>query len=245
MTLMSPESINLMLQIAGGAAAAAASLWGFLRWIWPQISSLWCRVRDRMEARALIQLGMAKLPEALERLRHMDLIQSQLTLITRQVMPNGGSSLSDALARVEKNITALQEQAELRSVQITTIGKQVAMVGMTMKATIEANASMATFDVSDRGLMTEANKTLLRWTGMQLIDVKNWGWVNFVHPIDRVRVRGEWNQAVADVRALKVKFAMLDESGTSFDVELTMTPIPEGASPCDKFVGVIYRTSPG
>jgi len=241
---MSPENINLAMSIAGGVATVGASFWAFMKWLWPSVVRLYHRFWVYVDQKQAIQAGLAQLPTALAKLSQMDNIQTQLTLITRQVLPNGGSSLPDSLARLETQFSVMQAKSGARDIQIAAIGQQVAMVGMTMKATLETNPSMATFEASDMGLLTEANNTLLRWTGQQISGVRNWGWVNAVHPDDRTRVRGEWNQAVADCRQLKVRFKMLDDSGIAFYVELTMTPLPEGVAHCDKFVGVIYRVEP-
>lgn len=202
------------------------SVWAFMKWIWPKVK------RGYQRTHALF-LGIEEMPKVLASIQSVDNLNTQVGVIMKQVMPNGGASLADSLNRVESKLSANVERAE-------SINKTVELMAATMRATSNTNPRMATFETSASGMLIDCNKTYLRWTGRTLDEMLNWGWINCVHPDDKVTVRREWLEAVADVRQSVLRYRMLDEDGGCFKVEVTATPIPEGALTCEKWVGVIY-----
>jgi len=234
MPTVNPRAINDILQIVGSAGAAVGALYAFYRWVRPKWRAAKLRYNDVISS-------IERMPEALANMGNIDAIQGQVQTIMKQVMPNGGSSMVDSMRRIE----ALQEtQSQVNAEhgeQLKSVSKQMAMLTNTMRANLNTNPRLATFEADDKGRLIDANKTYLRWTGLQLVELLGWGWINAVHPEDRARVRAEWNEAIADCRISTIHYRMIDNDGGIMNVEGTCTPIPEGVFPCDKWVGAIYQ----
>jgi hypothetical protein len=125
---------------------------------------------------------------------------------------------------------------------VQDMGKKLDLLGMTFDATVNADPNIATFKAARNGLLIEASGTYTKWTGLPFPALAGWQWINAVHAEDRPRVRAEWESAIADVRESRMRYRMLSADGlTYFEVNVVATPIPQGANPCEKFIGVISR----
>lgn len=124
----------------------------------------------------------------------------------------------------------------------TAIVKSVALLGMTLDATINADPNIATARAAPNGSLIEASSTYTRWTGLSFERLSGMGWINCVHGEDRTRVREEWRSAVEECRESRMRYRMLSADGlTFFEVNVVATPIPQGSNPCDKFIVIISR----
>ena len=90
---MTPNDINLALQIGGGAAALGGSLYGGWRWLSPKVSAVFQPARDGLAALASIPL-----------------LHTSVAELVREVKPNGGTSLKDSLNRVEVAVDGLTQR---------------------------------------------------------------------------------------------------------------------------------------
>lgn len=146
-----------------------------------------------------------------------------------------------ALARIEQSsATAANERSSVARV-VEELKHDFALFRAEISAFVAADPDVATFVASPQGLLTEASKTYLRWTGRSFADLERWGWVNVIHPQDQAKVRSEWDAAVRDQRQSVMRFRMIGADGGYFEVVATATPIPDGAVTCEKFVGHIRR----
>jgi PAS domain S-box-containing protein len=225
-TAMDLHQIKNLEAVIISAISIIGAIWAFLKWVWPYL-------KNGYERTIAVFRIVEQMPTVLESMQSVDTLSRQVSIIMKQVMPDGGSSLADSMKRIETTVSDNAKRSE-------ATGKNVALMTATMRATSNTNPRMATFETSSEGLLVDCNKTYLRWTGKTLNEMLNWGWINTVHPDDRDMIRREWNQAVVDVRQSIHKYRMLDEDGACFYVEVTATPIPEGSYPCEKWVGVIY-----
>lgn len=223
---MAQYDINAQLQILIGLLTLVGILYGFSTWLLPKVKTAFARISALLDS-------IERIPQALDAIQSIEGMKAQLNTITKQVMPNGGSSLPDSMKRIESTLKSNAERSE-------AIGKTVNLMAATMRATTNTNPRMATFEAAPSGMLTDANKTYLRWTGRQLNEMLGWGWITTVHPADREQVRHEWLQAIADVRTSVMRYRIVDEDGEVLVVEVTATPIPEGVMPCEKWVGVMY-----
>ena len=228
---MEQHDISGLLQLAIAICTLIGILYGFVTWVLPKLRTVGSRM-------AAFFRSIERIPAALDAIASIESIDQRLTLITKQVMPNGGSSMPDSMKRIEAKLQDNSNKAE-------AIGKTVNLMAATMRATSNTNPRMATFEASPLGALIDANKTYLRWTGRQLNEMLGWGWINTVHQEDREQVRHEWLQAIADVRTSVMKYRIVDEDGEVLHVEVTTTPIPEGVMPCEKWVGVMYLADGG
>lgn len=147
----------------------------------------------------------------------------------------------DALERIERTcVDATRERTALTNT-VGGLAKEFHLFRATVGAVIAADPDTATFEASPSGLLTDASRAYLRWTGRSFADLERWGWINAVHHEDRAKVRTEWDAAVRDQRQSVMRYRLLGADGTAFGVLVTATPIPDGAATCEKFVGVIHR----
>lgn len=155
-------------------------------------------------------------------------VKSQLSEVRHQVFPNNGGSMKDVLDRV------------LSSAERTE--HTVCVLQSTMRAHQDADLAQARFEADTEGLFTWVSHAMLRWCNRASEQILGHGWVNCLSPLDRDRVRAEWEQAIAERREFSMRFVMRTVGGEEFPVEAFAKPIRFGplGTP-DRWVGVITK----
>ena len=165
--------------------------------------------------------ALAELPQYMPSIQRLANIEQTVAKIYKEVMPNGGSSLRDAVSRTE-------------------IGLAVAI--NTTRAQWNGQGMFAVAESDPHGHLIWANSTYLKWVNRIEREVRGTGWINSVGVADRERVRREWDSCVADVRDFCMEFKMRHSSGTEFNVLATATPVTDGiGGPVVKWVSVIQQ----
>ena len=123
---------------------------------------------------------------------------------------------------------------------IEMMGKSLNLVTMHIRARGDTDIERGQFETNAEGANTYVNLTFARWLGVGKAELLGWGWINFVHPDDRIYVRQEWDSARREHRVYNVRFRFLDAGGEEFAVDVLATPIPE-APPAKSWLGVIRR----
>lgn len=116
---------------------------------------------------------------------------SKLREIYQEVVPNGGTSLRDAINRIEGR-------------QVVADQRHQAVVSLTDIAMFESDAG---------GRCVWANRAYLRMVDKSLNDIQGNGWVNIVHPMDRDRVFEEWQKAVVQNREFGMRYRVVCSEG--------------------------------
>ncbi len=116
----------------------------------------------------------------------------------------------------------------------------LSLLTLHVRARGDIDIETAQFESNADGANTYVNLTFARWLGVGKAELLGWGWINFVHPDDRIRVRQEWDACRLEHRKYSVRFRFLDPDGESFPVDVLATPIPE-APPAKQWIGVIRR----
>lgn len=148
-----------------------------------------------------------------------------------------------ALDRIEAATQAESVKGTDRGRKLDQLTREFVLFSSTVKAVVESDTTIATFEASPDGHLIDANRTYLQWTGKTLAELLRWGWINCVHPADQAQVRRDWESACRDVRQSVSIFRMLDADGEPFRVRATAKPIPDGPT-CEKFAGVLHRLDP-
>lgn len=186
------------------ATATACVALGFKKWGWP-------RVRKMGAGISRFCHGIASIGQ----------LQATVDKIHKEVVPNGGSSLRDAVNRTELALTVF----------INTTRAQ--WDGMGMFGICEFNPE---------GELTYANGTYLKWVNRPEPAVLGSGWINCLVPRDRARVRAEWESCVDDQREFRCDYTLVREDGTELNVTGTRTPVSERPNgPVLKWVGLVQR----
>jgi PAS domain S-box-containing protein len=232
---MDLHQLALVLQILGLAAGAWVSVKAFGKWIWPAFKRFWSVIAC-----------------AWDRLRVVwHLLEKGLPALTTEIaeMRTTINTMSGKILDVPQRLDGLTKQGQERKEQVKMIGdqvgqvvRQVAIIGSTVRAQNNANPSVATFKLDHSGKCFEVNRTFCKWVGLSPPDLTDWRWLATVHPDDRDRVRGELVDCIHDAIRWQSKFRMVALSGTSFDVDGSADPIPDGAIPAELWQGQIYRS---
>lgn len=116
-------------------------------------------------------------------------------IITQQLVANGGSSLRDAVTRIEHQ--HLDHKAGFQSwMTLVTDGK----LGM--------------FEANRTGQCTWTNPIYKMWTGRMEEELMGDAWIGVIHPLDREQVVEGWREAVEQQRDFSGTFRMQDYNGT-------------------------------
>lgn len=101
-------------------------------------------------------------------------LYSKIQIIAGEFRPNGGSTLRDAINRIEEKIS-IQEQKTTAIIKSFPVGTWV----------------------SDKnGKCIDVNRTLCRIMGRTESEIKGDNWSNWVHPDEKEDVFEEWNRCV-------------------------------------------------
>lgn len=131
-------------------------------------------------------------------------------------------------------------QVPTLSREVERLSSSVGLLTLHVRARGDIDIETAQFESDSSGANTYVNLTFARWLGVGKAELLGWGWVNYVHPDDRVRVRREWDSCRAEHRKYDIRFRLLDAGGEAFSVYVLATPIPE-APPAKQWIGVIRR----
>jgi len=117
--------------------------------------------------------------------------------IEAQLQANGGSTVKDALVRVEQKIDALTHEVTLqRSMQ---------------RMLADMDDSFVTWVAAPSGDFEFLSLGITKLTGRQVEALKGANWLNMVHDKDRDRVETKWRDSVAHKRDLEIRFDIAGE----------------------------------
>ncbi len=147
-------------------------------------------------------------------------IQENLKIIADQLVPNGGSSLRDAVDRLEAN-------------QVLMGRKQGIMLetGRIMILTMDPGGSVV--DVSEPLCdMLDRNKE----------DLLGNNWISAVHPDDRLELEEQWNSAIDARRNMDTSFRfMVDGERECVGVVMKASALPAVKNKSNGYLAVITR----
>lgn len=101
-------------------------------------------------------------------------LYSKINVIASEFRPNGGSSLRDAINRIEQKVT-IQEQKVLAFVK---------------------SSPMGTWLSDENGKCSDVNKSICRIFGRTESEIKGDNWINWIHPTIKDDVVEEWIRCV-------------------------------------------------
>lgn len=125
--------------------------------------------------------------------------------ILAELRTNGGSSLKDAITRIE--------EFQVR------MGGRVDLVMLAM-----ADAA-AVYEADADGHLHWASPAYQRITGRSIAELNGWGWSIVIHDEDADRVRAAWRVAVEERRGFSMNYRMVHLDGDVFKVHSVATPL--------------------
>jgi len=114
-------------------------------------------------------------------------VQEKLDIIeglSRELVPNGGTSMRDSMNRVEASVVTLTSK---------------------LRMIVQLNEWDA-FETDSKGNWTCSTGKFHEYVGLEQRDLLGYGWLNAVHPDDRERISREWAVAIKQERDWIAKF---------------------------------------
>lgn len=185
------------------------------------------RIRTYLERRRKFDAALASLEQlptltaAVNRLTAMD---QMLARVYREVLPNHGTSLRDAVDGVRRELHVFT--TETRILQ-------------------DADNHRAYFVTDPVGAYLHVSRSLQRWTGRSRDELLGWGWINAVAASDRDRVRDEWDRATAEQRDFSLDYSLQTVDGACLQVHVDVTPIRAADGLIERWVGAARRIDRG
>lgn len=216
------------LGVIGGAISVIIGILmslGFKKWGWPYVARASKAVGSFFRGIA----SLSQLPGFMPDVQRIASVDAKLQSILKEVSPNGGSSLRDA-------VNATRETAKRSEMALAVFINST-------RAQWDGMGLFAVFEASPSGDFTYVNSTYMKWTNRNERDLLGAGWINSIDEEDRRYVREEWRSCVEDVREYTREYTMCKVDGQNFDVICTATPVTEYSNgPVVKWVGVIRKT---
>lgn len=141
-----------------------------------------------------------------------------------------------------KDVHAVHTKVEQAQKRMASMQATLTDLHLEIKARADLNIDAAEFTCAEDGSVTNVNLTFARWLGVDKSELLRWGWINYVHPDDRERVRSEWATCIKEHRTLNIKYRLVEADGDVAHVHAIATPIPD-APPARQWVGVIRKES--
>jgi len=187
---MTPAEI---ITILGGLGSAAGTVYGFYRLVIKPTYAVIKKLRASFEI---------------------------LEKMQEEFKPNGGSSLRDAINRIETKLL-IEQQARRAMTMAMDVG---------------------IFETDGQGMCTWINQYYSDLTGLTNEEAKNLGWVTGIFEDDRERVVEEWESAVKHKRSFKLDFGMVNgRNGEYAKVHCDASPITNIKAEVVGFVGIVIK----
>lgn len=139
--------------------------------------------------------------------REVGPLKEAITVIRKEVQPNGGSSIKDGISRIERAIGRLEE------IQAARLNSD----------------DMAIFEADAAGRYIWVNKSLAKLCGRESVELYDHGWKNCVHQDDREKVAEEWRSAIEDWREFEMDFRLVNHfNGNVTPVHTTAVRVSTG-----------------
>lgn len=202
-------SIKDQLDILLAIGALISMVFGFWKFVWPVLKVI-RNILQRLEATVDVVLGTPGQPGLQAQLEEL---RNQLNSVVKEVRPNGGNSMNDAVTVVRGELRAL----------------------------LDADQGVARWSADRNGLLSWASKSYTRWTGANPTTLERHGWLSLVHPDDRDDVRDEWLTAIDERRGSSFRFRLSDGQGGWIGVYGEAAPILNPIGHVTGWLGTLNR----
>lgn len=143
-------------------------------------------------------------------------------------------------ASIPRDLQSVNSKLEHGQARMASMQATLTDLHLEIKARGDLNIDAAEFTCAHDGEVTNVNLTFARWLGVDKSELLRWGWINYIHPDDRDRVRAEWQSCIKEHRTLNIKYRIVEVDGDVTNVHAVATPIPD-APPARQWVGVIRK----
>lgn len=176
---------ELIRNIALAIGAVGTVIWSGWGWLKPRVAAYVERARKRSAKHKI------------------SLLQAGLDEILRELKPNGGASLRDAVD-ASRRLSA-DNAAAIRAYADSSHDGHV--------------------DVQADGQWEWVNDTFCRWLHVSGARLLGWGWVNIVQEDSRATLRAEWAAAINERRELQRQVRMVSTDDEIMQAEWSLRPL--------------------
>jgi PAS domain S-box-containing protein len=152
--------------------------------------------------------------DILSRLQKLEEIHTD---IKKELTHNGGSSMKDIITALNDKVSHICDNSSYLANQFSRLEA--------LQKSIVNTSDRPTFETDVSGSCIFANKAFLNLIGRSFDDVKNFGWINIVHPDDRHFVKKEWDAALEDNRNFELIFRIICKEKNIYRVYCEAHPI--------------------
>lgn len=145
----------------------------------------------------------------------------KITKIAEEFRPNGGSTLRDAINRIEEKVTA-NEQKTLAIIKTLPLGTWIA---------------------DSKGKWTDPNKSLCRITGRTESELKGDNWSNWIHPSQREEVFEEWQRCIENDINFDQEFNLILPDGTNQKVHANAYQLKDAKGDLKGMLGTMSKVN--
>lgn len=217
---MDVPSTKTIVEIIGGIVGGIVGLISIYKFIWPKVKR-WIMTfvgYDKISAQ-LEEVNSKITKHFKDEEEKTRLVTKQLSDIVKEIHPNGGTSMRDALNRIE----CTQLMAEQRH-----------------KALI-SDLEYGTWETNSEGDVVWVNRTLCRITGRTPPEILGHGWVNMIATEDRERVHKEWDESIKDKREFEMEYKYATPDGGRVRVLARTVKMISASGKILGFIGLVKK----
>lgn len=148
-----------------------------------------------------------------------------MQLIAKEMKPNGGSSMRDAVNRIDNRVDQIDTRQILQFERVKALSMDI---------------SSGVQEFGPDGDLIWCNRTYLRLVNRDQTEVTGYGWINSIHPQDRDAVRHAWLEAVRNEMAYEGEYRVLQPEGEVIHISVRATVMRSG----DKVIGYVTSVCP-
>lgn len=157
---------------------------------------------------------------ALRELSKLTRMYGSIEAITKEFKPNGGTSLKDAVMRIEVTLQTIDERWR-------------ALLNLVPVGFFESDAE---------GRITFISRAVPAWTNRLAYELKGEGWISMVHPEDREAVEEGWKESVEQHRIYDQRYRYINYDGAaSIPVHVRGYPFFNSDKKLLGYMGTIIR----
>lgn len=155
--------------------------------------------------------------KAYKKLKNLVSTIDSMQVIAKTLSPNGGSSIRDAIDRIERRQVAMEYR----------------------ERAVLSESSLPVFQTNDRGECIWVNNAYRRLVGKTSEQLMGRGWENILHVSDQARISEEWDLAIKNKRDFESDYLIVNkETGVSTKIRCRATVMKDDGK-CIGWFGVI------
>lgn len=147
----------------------------------------------------------------------LDKLEATQEDIRKELSPNSGTSIKDvinalavSMKKIEKTTSSIAEQSQRAEVR---------------QQYLFTTSESPIFETDNEGHYLFANKAFQKLIGRNMEELKGFGWLNIIHPDDRVKVKTELESAIDDRRNFELTYRIVCKEKIIYEVTCEALPL--------------------